>query len=86
MEVTHNVTDHAGTFGEVAIGPVATVIHCIKDTTVDRFEAISYVWQGTGNDYRHGVIKIGTLHFSLQVNRFNPAVATNHFNFYFNVV
>jgi hypothetical protein len=43
VEVTHYVADHAGTFREVAIWTVATVVHCVKNTTVDRLKPIAYV-------------------------------------------
>jgi hypothetical protein len=78
---THNVSDNTSTLGEVAIGSVTTVIHGVQHPAVNWLESVTDIRQCSGDNNGHGVIKIGTLHFSLQVNRLDPAVTTYYFDF-----
>ena len=48
---------------------VQFVAHIVKNTTMNGFEAVAYIGQGTRNDYRHRIVDVGRFHFLLDVDR-----------------
>jgi len=40
---THDIAHHAGRFREVAIRPIATVVHGVKDTTMHGLKAVANI-------------------------------------------
>lgn len=70
--LAHDFADHAGALVERTLGAVAAVEHCVQDAAVHRFQSVAHVREGTPDNDRHGVVQVGPLHFSLQVDLFNP--------------
>ena len=66
---TDNVTNHTGRLLVGLIPVVAQLAHGVEHATVDRFEAITHIWQRSTNDYTHGVIEIGLFHLLLDIYR-----------------
>ena len=68
MIFTHRITDDTRTFSVGLVGPVIQLDHRIKDTSLNRLEAIPYVRKSPGSDNAHGIIDIGALHGLFQID------------------
>ena len=78
VELTHDVTDHAGALVESTVRAVTTVIHCVDDATVHGLKAVTDIRQGTTDDDGHRVVQVGALHFGLQVHLFDVTVVIHN--------
>ena len=54
----HHFSDGSGRFAVLLLRGMASLMHSIEDTAMDRIEAISYVWKGPADDDRHGVVDV----------------------------
>ena len=68
MVLAQHFANNTGTLFVRSVGMQPQVVHGIENTAMDGFQTISYIGQGTGHDYAHGVIEIGYLHFAGDVN------------------
>ena len=56
--LTKNLTYYTGTFLIGIIASITNTKHTIKDTTMNRFEAISYIRERTSHNNRHRIVDI----------------------------
>ena len=68
MVFTHGIADDTGTLPVRLVRTVIQFYHGVKNPTLYRLQAVSYIWQRPGSDHTHGVINIGVLHRLLQIN------------------
>ena len=61
--LTNHITDNSCRFFVRLVIVISEHIHGIKDTPVDRLQAISNIWQCPTNNDTHSVFQIGTTHF-----------------------
>src|SRR5690606_32249623 len=69
--LAHDFADHAGALVVRTLRAVAAVVHRVKHAAVHWLQAIAHVRQRTADDHGHGVVKVRTLHFGLQVDLVN---------------
>jgi hypothetical protein len=74
MVLTEHLTDYTGTLLVGAVVGVTYAQHTIENAAVHRLESVPHVRQGTGYDYRHGVVNIAAPHLTVKVNLENPVV------------
>ena len=67
MIFTHGITDDTRAFTMWFIGSVIQLYHRVQDTSLNRFQSISYIRQRPGCDYAHGIIDIGCFHGLFQI-------------------
>ena len=72
--IAENIADHAGAFEVPAVRSIATVIHRIQHAAVNGLESVGDVRERSANDDAHRVVEVRTLHFGLDLDRFNPSV------------
>ncbi len=63
MVFTHDFTDDTGGFFVWLVRRNAELAHSVKDSSVNRFQAVPCIRKSSCNDYAHSVIDIGVLHF-----------------------
>ncbi len=80
--LTKYLTDDARTL-LIRLGRyVVDVHHTVQDTAVYWFETVTYIWQRTGYDDRHGVVDIRGFHLLLDVDFDNSVVVDCLIHFY----
>ena len=60
---THDFTDDARGFHIFSIPVKSTLVHRVEDTPMNRLQTIAHIRQRPADDYAHGVVEIGALHF-----------------------
>jgi len=65
----HGLTDHLGALGVLLVELQTHAMQGVKDSAMDRLEAVSNVGEGTSDDDRHGVVEIRPLHLIFNVDR-----------------
>ena len=73
--LAHDLADHAGALVVGALRAVAAVVHRVDHAAVHGLQAVAHVRQRAAHDDGHGVVKVGPLHFGLQVDLVDLVVA-----------
>ncbi len=68
VEVAHDVADDLGGLGELLVELEAHLLHAVEDATVDGFEAVTDVGQGSADDDRHRVVEVGAAHLLFNID------------------
>ena len=72
MILTHRITDDTRTLTMRLIRLIMQLDHREQDTTLYRFQTISYIRQCSGSDNAHRIVDVGFLHRFFQVNIIDP--------------
>ncbi|CAI8165889.1 MAG: Uncharacterised protein [Prochlorococcus marinus str. MIT 9215] len=72
--LTENLANNPSTLPIRPITGQAQLIHRVEDATVNRFESIASIRQGTPDNHAHRVLQIGARHLVTQVSLDNPIV------------
>ena len=64
---THYFTDDTCRFLERLVRCNAETAHSVKDSSVYRLESVPNVRKRSSDDYTHGVIDVGVLHFVMDL-------------------
>ena len=57
--LTEHLTYYARTFLIRFVTGVSNTEHTIENTAVHRLETITYIWEGTSHNHRHGIVDVG---------------------------
>jgi hypothetical protein len=73
--LTHDVADYTRTLAELLVWAVATIEHCVNNTTVNRLHTVSNVWKCATHDNAHRIVEVASLHFDLKIDLLYVVVA-----------
>ena len=68
MIFTHGIADDTGTFTVRFIRAVIQLDHGIQNSSLHRFQSVSYIRKSTGRDNAHGIVDIRLFHGLLQIH------------------
>lgn len=71
VELTHNFTHDTRRLLRRLRRRVPYPFHPVQHTAVHRLKAVAHIRERTGNDNRHRVVNVSTLHFLLNINLLN---------------
>ena len=71
---THDITDEAGRLAIGTTGNEPGLMCAVEDAAVHRFQPITHIGEGAGNDHRHGIVEVGGLHLLDDGDRRNVAI------------
>ncbi len=76
VKATHDIAHDLGALGMRAVRSQSRIGHPVKDSAVDRLEAVTDIGKRPRHDHRHGVLEVGTLHLLLELDRLDGADRT----------
>ena len=59
---THHIPHRAGGFSVRLVVGISSLVHGIKNASMNRFQTVTQVRNGTAHDHAHGIIEIGCAH------------------------
>ena len=67
--ITHNFTDHLGTFDRLVALGNSHAAHGVQNTAVNRFQSVTHVRNGTADVYTERILEIRSVHDLLDIHR-----------------